>query len=151
MNVRFLKTTNINDLKNIYDCGLVSHRFWTTQEVDTTALYIIVVENKPIGLMQAYLDTFHNGRKYLYLSMIELFPKYRGKGVYGKLVVGYLFQIFGVSSMKGESLPSAIPFWYKIGANFESSKKKLLEYINQGYSSNFTLSRDKFFKVLYNK
>jgi hypothetical protein len=83
--------------------------------------------------------------------MIELFPKYRGKGVYGKLVVGYLFQIFGVSSMKGESLPSAIPFWYKIGANFESSKKKLLEYINQGYSSNFTLSRDKFFKVLYNK
>ena len=150
MRVRFALDKTGKYLKDAYSKGLVSNSFWVSKdEVDVTSLYIILINGNPAGFIQAYTGKFKNNRKYLFISMIELYNTYRGKGIYGKVVVNALFEMFGVSTIRGEAIADAIPFWLGIGADFGYGKKRLEEFIEDGDSCYFTLSKVKFNRTVF--
>jgi predicted acetyltransferase len=72
--------------------------------------------------------------------MIELFPNKRGKGI-GNETVEKLFDKTDWKDIHAEALSDAIPFWRKLGADFNMTDTKLKECCNKGYSADFTLHR----------
>lgn len=87
----------------------------------------------------------NKGHVQLYIDMVEIFGKYQGHGI-GRALVQNLFlngQVyFGkrIMSISGESLASAIDFWYSLGSKFYVSDSKLEYYKEECESAAFVLS-----------
>lgn len=146
MIVTFRKETSLNNVEYAYNHGMVRNSFWTSSECDPTILYMILIDKSPAGFLMASIETFKNNHKCLTIHMIEIFGNYRGRGTYGKDVIYNIFKKFGVSSIKGEAIANAIPFWYGVGANFSCARNKLQDLYEDGYSCCFTLSKGSFLK-----
>ena len=140
--INFIKCNDVKEIHNVY-YQYELNSFWTTDEVDIDLVYFIYHSNILIGLVQLSFGKYRNGRKYANVDMIELFSNYKGIG-YGKIIVSYLFDRFSVSTLTGDALPSAIPFWRGIGADFYVSDNKLREYYIEGYDAVFKLTKNMF-------
>lgn len=113
--------------------------WWLNEKVLDNNLYYIMSDKKVVGLIKVNFGKNSNNRKFAYVDYIEIFKSLKGYH-FGIATVSKLFD--SVSEIYGESYPDAITFWYKLGANFEMSKRKLMdEYLRCGYSACFRLSR----------
>lgn len=145
MGIKFSSVTK-EYILDLYNNSLISNSFWISNELYIENTYLIICDNMQVGLVQLHFGVFKNHRKYANVDMIELFSscKYRGLG---KITVAEIFKAFKLSTLFGEALASAIPFWYNIGANFEMNENKLYnEYILNGYSACFKLTKRSFEK-----
>lgn len=57
-----------------------------------------------------------NSGKCVYIKNINSMEYRKG---YGKLFIQFLLQQLGKKEIIGESIPDAVPFWFKMGAKFE--------------------------------
>jgi predicted acetyltransferase len=139
----FIQCTKREDVLKYCNGGyLCQYDFWGS-ECTFTSTYYIYYGASLLGFVDITINTYKNGRKYANINMIELFDIAKHKG-YGKIIISEVFRKFNLSSMFGEALPSAIPFWKGLGADFEMSDNKLMEYMYGGWSACFKLTRKGF-------
>lgn len=136
----------------------LDNSFWSSPlNLDFNNLYGIFYKdaqtnNKevPIGVIQVSIKKYKNGKEYAVIDMLELFENYRGKGYFGKEIIKSLFKRPTLGSIEGYSIPSAVYFWYNIGANFfdNASLEELEEEIEDGnFELPFKLTRGDFNKA----
>lgn len=106
-------------------------------------LYAIYNNKEIVGCVEIFMGTD------LYISMIEV---NNANTHFGSETIKSLFDIYDdIDTITGESLASAIEFWYKIGASFEEDEDEAMplnELLDLGSSLSFTLERDNFLKYL---
>ena len=81
--------------------------------------------------------------KFIYISSIEIYKKYRKKGI-GKLIVDYLFNRYKRDYIIGETLYSSRGFWNKMIKRHYGMRKNI-HYCNNCTSS-FILCRNESIK-----
>ena len=113
--------------------------FWTE---DNT--YALLINGVCIGLIMYGIEQGINGRPFMQLKGLEIFQKHRNKG-YGEIVVGELFERRyngrKIHRIVGTSHCNALPFWWKMNANFEASKESIQAHYEKGYEMVFVLFR----------
>lgn len=149
-----LKPLSLNIMRN--NAHLFEHYGWWSNACDVEELvkdgkgYLITSNSFPndiIGFTVLNLEKARNGHVIAYVNFLEISMKFRNKGLFlAVLDAVYTLKLDNtfVSCIYGESTPSAIPIWYRVGANFEMSKTKLENYLLWGYSACFKLSSTKF-------
>lgn len=84
--------------------------------------YEIFAGDVCIGCAQIYMYVDE-----ILIDNLDIFVAFQRKG-YGKAIVEMLRRLPGIQSLRGESVPEAIPFWDKMGAVF--AKGEMEEWLN---------------------
>lgn len=119
MKIRFEKESNKDNILRDYKSCKLDNAFWAGNEYGISNTYSIFADDTHIGYI-----TVSPREDEIFIELIELFSEYRRLG-YGSEVVKEIFNFFVVSHISGESLSSAIPFWYNLGAKFYISDDEL--------------------------
>lgn len=92
--------------------------------------YIVYIEDE---FHDIYRDDTKVGDATLYIypehvmvDNIDIHETYQGQGI-GRDVVTLLRRLPGISAITGDSVPSALPFWAKMGAILDSSDMDSLD------------------------
>lgn len=133
MKIRFEKESNKDNILRDYQNCRLDNTFLAGNEYGISNTYSIFDDNNHIGYI-----TVSPREDDIFIELIELFSEYRRFG-YGSKVVNEMFDFFGVSKISGESLSSAIPFWYNLGAKFFISDDELKYCYNNCETAFFEL------------
>lgn len=144
--IRLEKNNDYERLKEIIESNSMNS-FWqdVADEIKensyNNSLYFVLNEkDTEVGIVEV-----KNSEDSLNIEMIEIINKYSSIGT--KAIKCLFNEYKDVNIITGESLPESIPFWYKIGANFNCSEDEclslddLLEYDTTLY---FELSKARF-------
>lgn len=112
----------------------------------------IVMDNFVIGFISYAVRRNDKGYVWCELDAIEIMPAYRCKHI-AAYIIYYLMCTLNydnkpIRALYGESWSRAIPFWRRLGVNFNMSNKKLEDYYKLGYSAAFTLTLKRLQKAL---
>lgn len=92
--------------------------------------FIFLWDNKVVATGELEFDSGEPGA--LEVKMVEVMKKKKG---YGRKFIDYLKNFEHVKEIWGESVPEAVPFWFKVGAVFDKGD---FETFIQTDDSNFS-------------